>query len=115
MLSGGDFFVWCDFLLGVLSVEVLPTREEFLLVTDESKPDWKTGEGGHPYLLEEFRWVRGGRLSIVSLADVRRMFKSDEAAARAEEVAADDTSNQGDADIESTSTTADPGEPALGG
>lgn len=86
----GDFFVWCDFLLGALCVEVPDdARTKFVWVTDENKPDWKTGATGHPSLLEEFQWVCDGELSILSLQGIRVLLKADEAKAREHELDAE--------------------------
>lgn len=68
----GDFFVWCDFLLGALMVENAD-RDHFAWVTEDSKPDWKTGAGGHPSLVEEFAWVTGRNLSILAYGDLTRL------------------------------------------
>jgi hypothetical protein len=75
--SLGDFFAWCDFLLGALCVVDPQSRNQYLFVTDETKADWKTGTGGHPMLIEEFELVTDGQLSIVSLDDLRALLESD--------------------------------------
>lgn len=74
----GDFFVWCEFLLGALCVRDDAAGLRFGWFTDDSKPDWKTGGGGHPALIEEFRWITGGELSILGLDDLRSLFKASE-------------------------------------
>ncbi|MFS0730053.1 PIN-like domain-containing protein [Curtobacterium sp. 1P10AnD] len=48
-------------------------RTGFVWVTNDSKPDWKTGGRGHPSLLEEFRAVTGGHLTIVSSSEFRAL------------------------------------------
>lgn len=80
----GDFFVWCDFLLGALCLNTPPERTKFVWVTDETKPDWKTGPNGHPSLLEEFEWVCGAELSILSFEDLKLLRKADDAKERAD-------------------------------
>lgn len=92
--AAGDFFVWADFLLGCLCVEVEENRDHFVWVTDDSKPDWKTGSSGHPSLLEEFRWVREARLTVLSLRDLRVLIQREEerqAAASTESSAGEDS------------------------
>lgn len=73
----GDFFGWCDFLFGAMCVEDPRSRARFIYVTDDSKPDWRTGTTGHPVLIAEFNSVCGGELSIVSLKDLRKMLQTD--------------------------------------
>lgn len=72
----GDFFVWCDFLLGSLSLDVTASRRKFVWVTDDSKPDWKTGGAGHPALVEEFRWVHGDELFVMDYGALKAMFEA---------------------------------------
>jgi hypothetical protein len=74
--ASGDFFVWCDLLLGALTLDPPARSNKFVWVTDDSKPDWKTGTAGHPSLVEEFQWVAGGELSILSYGDFRRLVKT---------------------------------------
>ncbi|MFE6254558.1 PIN-like domain-containing protein [Agromyces sp. NPDC057865] len=73
----GDFFGWCDFLFGVLCAEDPRKRTKFLFVTDDTKPDWRTGAMGHPALIAEFDWVCDGQLSIISLQDLRKLLAAD--------------------------------------
>jgi PIN like domain len=80
----GDFFAWSDFLLGALSVlNHRSATSNFVFVTDDSKPDWKTGDSGHPELLHEFRQVTGGVLAVTGFSDLRRLLKDAENAAKA--------------------------------
>lgn len=74
----GDFFAWSDFLLGALCITPVEERKRFVWVTDETKPDWKTGGAGHPALLEEFMWVVGGELTILSSSEIRDLLKADQ-------------------------------------
>lgn len=71
----GDFFVWCDFLLGAMCIAPSEVRHKYLWVTDELKPDWKTGTGGHPALIEEFNWIHGGELSIVTYRELKSLIE----------------------------------------
>lgn len=70
--SHGDFYVWIDYLLGVILLDSPSDRPHCIWVTDDSKPDWKTGTDGHPALLEEFQYVTGHSLSIISSKDFRQ-------------------------------------------
>ncbi len=50
----GDFFVWADFLLGLL--EARTGGDEFdsvVLITEDTKPDWSSGGVAHPILVAE--------------------------------------------------------------
>jgi hypothetical protein len=50
----GDFFVWADFLFGILESTEATTREgTLILVSDDRKPDWITSERTHPVLIGE--------------------------------------------------------------
>jgi hypothetical protein len=78
--SYGDFFVWCDFLLGTLYDPVASSnRQKCAWVTDDSKPDWKTGTRGHPALIEEFRWASERDLSVLSFAELKSLVADVEA------------------------------------
>ncbi|MCP2031148.1 hypothetical protein L1277_001239 [Okibacterium sp. HSC-33S16] len=80
--AGGDFFVWCDFLLGALRMDPSEGRDHYVWVSDDSKPDWKAGAAGHPVLIEEFRWVRDEDLTILSYSDFRALVKAAESEAQ---------------------------------
>ncbi|WP_217582923.1 PIN-like domain-containing protein [Microbacterium sp. GbtcB4] len=86
--SGGDFFVWCDFLLGCMLGQPTP-RDRYLWVTNEAKRDWKTSAHGHPSLVEEFYSVCEGELSIVNFAQLNRIVREDEKKRATEERAAE--------------------------
>lgn len=73
----GDFFGWCDFLLGALCVMDPRERTRFVFVSDDTKPDWRTGSSGHPALIAEFAWVCGTELSIITLDELRALLKTD--------------------------------------
>lgn len=77
--SLGDFYVWCDFLLGALCVDPSGGGRKFAWVTDDAKPDWKTGDRGHPSLVEEFHWVTGAELSVLSLDNLRSLAEAEAA------------------------------------
>lgn len=50
----GDFFVWADFLLGLLIAKRVGRRYELaVLVTDDKKDDWSRGGQAHPVLMAE--------------------------------------------------------------
>lgn len=63
----GDFFVWADFLLGVMTVSSQLGEGVCLFATQESKPDWKTGGSGHPFLLAEATRITGRSVIITDL------------------------------------------------
>jgi len=77
--AGGDFYAWCDFMLGALCVEPEAERAQYLLITNELKADWKSGGRGHPALVEEFHSLCGGQLSILTLSELRKLLKDNEA------------------------------------
>lgn len=52
--TDGDFFVWLDFLYGLMKEEM--EGKDFgsiVFVTNERKPDWVSGEAAHPILVSE--------------------------------------------------------------
>jgi hypothetical protein len=50
----GDFFVWTDFLFGLLiKKQSLERFEDVILLTNDKKPDWSTGGVPHPILSAE--------------------------------------------------------------
>lgn len=90
----GDFFGWCDFLLGSLCVTDPQNRTRFVFVSDDTKPDWRTGSSGHPALIAEFAWVCGSELSIITLDELRAMLRTD---AKSEEAKAEDSAPKDEA------------------
>lgn len=53
-LGHGDFFVWADFLYGLLlAQDAGRTFESVVLVTDDQKIDWSRGPQAHPLLVAE--------------------------------------------------------------
>ncbi|TPG14029.1 hypothetical protein EAH86_17645 [Pedococcus bigeumensis] len=75
-LSLGDFFGWCDFMLGALSLQAdSQPSPRFLFVTEETKPDWRTGISAHPQLVHEFQHVTGGEVGVAYMKDLRRLLK----------------------------------------
>lgn len=74
----GDFYGWCDFLLGVLSAKDSRSRSSYLFITDDVKPDWRTGSIGHPGLAAEFYRVCGGDLSVITLKELEELVKASE-------------------------------------
>lgn len=64
----GDFFVWADYLMGLL--EELAADSEFkhtVLVTDDRKLDWSLGGVAHPVLAAEVFALTGATFEIWSL------------------------------------------------
>lgn len=69
--SAGDFLLWCDFLLGALTLE--PEQgSKFFLVTDDKKKDWRTGGHPHPALVEEFFRITGCNLELLSSSELKQ-------------------------------------------
>jgi hypothetical protein len=66
--SLGDFFVWADFLLGLLlsglGSSPSPDRR-VIFVTDDDKPDWKASGKPHPVLIGEVHRLTGMHLEIL--------------------------------------------------
>ena len=54
----GDFFIWVDFLYGLKKLQNDGYRfEKVVLVTDDGKPDWVSGNAEHPILVFEVRSI----------------------------------------------------------
>lgn len=72
----GDFFVWADFLLGVLRAGLPPVgelSERIVFVTDDDKPDWKASGKPHPVLVGELMRLTGRHLQIMGSKDFESM------------------------------------------
>lgn len=70
----GDFFVWADFLLGCMLLRrpLTPRTGSFgLLVTDEKKIDWRTGELAHPVLSAEYKAACGLELGVTTVNEMQ--------------------------------------------
>lgn len=64
----GDFFVWADFLSGLLSeLEAGRAFKHAVLVTDDRKPDWSLGGVTHPILSAEVLALSGATFEVWSL------------------------------------------------
>ncbi len=89
--SHGDFFVWCDFMLGVLCHDGASlSGKEVAWVTEDGKEDWKTGGEGHPALFDEFAGVTEANLSVLSFDQLKTLLDS------VETVVAPEPSEEGD-------------------
>lgn len=56
----GDFYVWCDFLLGLLEARGRGMRfDRAVLVTNDSKIDWVRDSVAHPILVAELAAIVG--------------------------------------------------------
>ena len=62
----GDFFVWAEFLLGSMVLKQRHGWSEvrLALVTDDSKPDWRTAGFIHPFLEQESFAATGSRAEL---------------------------------------------------
>ena len=70
----GDFFVWADFLLGCMRHGrplASPSSSFGLLVTDEKKVDWRTGELAHPVLTAEYKAACGLHLGVATVREMQ--------------------------------------------
>lgn len=70
----GDFFVWADFLLGLLIAGLgseSRIEERVIFVTDDSKPDWKASNGPHPVLMGELSHLTGRHLQLYGSKDLQ--------------------------------------------
>lgn len=63
--GNGDFFVWIDFLLGLIAAE--RPFEKAIFVTQDRKADWMRGKVPHPTLTAEVRKLTGKSLEMWSL------------------------------------------------
>ena len=64
----GDFFVWSDFLLGLMiACSSGKTYERTVFVTNEKKKDWVRNDVAHPVLTAEAKAVSGLPFAIWSL------------------------------------------------
>lgn len=71
----GDFFVWADFLLGLLTLdlpECEPTSSTIVFVTDDGKEDWLSSGAPHPTLLGEVFSLTGRTLEVLGMDDLRK-------------------------------------------
>lgn len=70
----GDFFVWVDFLVGLLKVlgasTGKPVDESVIFVTEDGKEDWIATGVPHPTLLGEVFHLTGRTLQIMSMNDL---------------------------------------------
>lgn len=56
----GDFFVWADFLLGLLRARRAGADfDSVVLITEDTKPDWSSGSVAHPILVAEVEALLG--------------------------------------------------------
>jgi PIN like domain len=56
----GDFFVWADFLLGLLQARRAGADfDSVVLITEDTKPDWSSGSVAHPILVAEVEALLG--------------------------------------------------------
>lgn len=65
----GDFFVWADFLLGILEAklgDVVRRPGRVALVTDDQKNDWVVAGKPHPVLLGEFNTLTNRTLEVLT-------------------------------------------------
>lgn len=80
----GDFYVWGEFLLGLLVAgEAGAVFTRAVLVTDDRKPDWSTKGTTHPSLCSEVEALTGASFETWSLPTLTRFVESslsDEAA-----------------------------------
>jgi hypothetical protein len=55
----GDFFIWADFLLGLLTCSQndsdKPSFDKVVMLTNDQKPDWSTRGTPHPIMIAEIR------------------------------------------------------------
>jgi hypothetical protein len=60
----GDFFVWADYLLGLLRARSETAIDYAIFVTDDAKPDWSREGVAHPVLTAEVEALLGVKFSI---------------------------------------------------
>jgi len=66
----GDFYVWADFLFGLLSLQlpaVEPGKSTIVFVTEDAKEDWIVSGVPHPTLLGEVNVLTGRCLRILGM------------------------------------------------
>ena len=66
----GDFFVWADFLLGLLSAANVPDAaivQHVIFVTEDKKADWSLDGTAHPILTAEVKALTNASFEIWSL------------------------------------------------
>lgn len=69
----GDFLVWADFLMGLLSKGIandMPSNNVVVFVTDDRKDDWVASGVPHPTLLGEVHHLTGKPLAIFRFAEL---------------------------------------------
>lgn len=77
----GDFFVWTDFLFGLLKAHETDAGSSAdqnppaVFITDDLKDDWRTAGYGHPILLAECKAITGLDLKIMDLRTFRGWVK----------------------------------------
>lgn len=71
--TNGDFYIWAEFLLGLLSTrESGATFTKCVLVTDDRKPDWSSKGTTHPSLRAEVEALTGAEFETWSLDKLTR-------------------------------------------
>jgi hypothetical protein len=64
----GDFFVWAEFLFGLLETARAGSKfEHAVLVTQDRKADWSRGGVAHPILSAEVRELTGASFEVWTL------------------------------------------------
>jgi len=72
----GDFFIWADFLLGLLELDLppcTPAESTVVFVTDDVKEDWLSSGVPHPTLLGEVYELTGRTLTILATDDLKKL------------------------------------------
>lgn len=70
----GDFLVWADFLMGLVSLGITGHNvpdDCIVFVSDDAKADWITAGAPHPTLLGEANFLSGRPLKIVTFAELK--------------------------------------------
>lgn len=69
----GDYFVWADFLYGLLTSLGEGQRiQHVILLTNDQKPDWSTAGTPHPVLSAEVKALFGAKFHLWNLERFRK-------------------------------------------
>lgn len=64
----GDFYVWAEFLLGLLTMKKNKSNfESAFVITDDRKPDWSFNNSPHPVLSAEVKKIVGVPFGILTI------------------------------------------------
>lgn len=71
----GDFFIWADFLTGLLNHGKFATYKKIILLTDDTKADWSRSGIAHPILRAEAMALLNKPFHVMTLQKLSRIIR----------------------------------------